>query len=317
MPPLRPDRSKTWIIVVYTLLAAGSGGMLAYGVKTEAASWILGGLLGLIVIATTAPVSLLLAALLSRLREGGSLRGEFAEIRENSMLSDNAKRVLFRDRELQMLRDAIEEDIARGDYNAAITLCEEMANLFGYRQEAETYRSRIAQAREQQYELEVQAAMDQFEASVEQRNWAAVYQQAARIRRLYPDSHLVDGLGERITQARDEHKHELETRFLEAAEQKDVGAAMGLLKQLDRYLTPEEAGRLTNVAEGVIVRHRDSLGTRFRATVGERRWAEAVRTGETIIAEFPNSQMAAEVRSMLEVLRTRAGQTTVAAERAD
>ena len=28
---------------------------------------------------------------------------------------------------------------------------------------------------------------------------------------------------------------------------------------------------------------------------------------ETIIAEFPNTQMAAEVRSMIEVLRTRAG----------
>ena len=317
MPRPKPNRSKVWIIAVYSLLAAGSAAMTAYGLKTQAVAWILGGLLGLIVSAATAPVALLLAGLVGRLREAGPLSSELARIREHSMLSDNAKRVLFRDREIQLLRDAIEEDIARSDYNAAITLCEEMANLFGYRQEAEAFRSRILRAREEQYELEVQAAIDQFEASVEDRQWAAVYQQAARIRRLYPDSHLVDGLEQRIAQARDEHKHELETRFLKAAEEKDVEAAMALLKQLDRYLTQEEAGRLTKVAEGVIVRHRDSLGTRFRQTVGERRWADAVRMGETIIDEFPNSQMAAEVRSMLDVLRSRAGQTTVTAEGTD
>ena len=307
-------RVQILIIVVYALLAAGAGTMLAWGLRTETIAWTLGGLMGVIAVASTAPVALLLGVLVTRVRDAGSMGRLLAEMREYSMLSDNAKRVLFRDRELQMLRDAIEEDIARGDHNAAITLCDEMANLFGHRQEAESFRSRVALAREQQYELEVQAAVDEIEVSLDERDWTAVYQQAARIRRLYPDSHLVGELDRRIQDARDEHKRELETRFLEAAEHDDVGSAMALLKQLDRYLTPDEAARLTRTAESVIVRHRDTLGARFRKAVSEHSWTESVGLGEAIIAEFPNSQMAAEVKTLLDVLRSRAGQAVITEE---
>ena len=118
----------------------------------------------------------------------------------------------------------------------------------------------------------------------------------------------------RIQIAREEHKHDLESRFLEAADQDDPAAAMSLLKQLDRYLSSDEAERLTDVAQGVILRHRNALGGQFRGAVGEHRWSEAARLGEVIVTEFPNSQMASEVRSMLEVLRTRAGQAAVVFE---
>ena len=307
-------RAKTltlWLVAFYSTLAVGAAAMLVFGIATDAMAWTFGGVIGLLLIAACAPLALLLVGM----RERGTFTETLSQIREHSMLSDNAKRVLFRDRELQMLRGAIEEDIARGDYNAAINLCDEMANLFGYREEAESFRSRIVQARAQQYELEIQAALDQFDATLAERNWAAVHQQAARIRRLYPESHVLADLDRRIQTARDEHKHELETRFLEAAEQENPDGAMSLLKQLDRYLTQEEADRLREVAQGVIVRHRDHLGTRFRHAVNERRWTEAARLGEAIVAEFPNTQMATEVRSMLEVLRTRAGQAAFADER--
>ena len=83
---------------------------------------------------------------------------------------------------------------------------------------------------------------------------------------------------------------------------------MSLLKQLDRYLSREEAGRLAKVAEGVVVKHRENLGAQFKLAVNDRRWGEAARVGETIMAEFPNAKMAEEVRSMIDILQTRAGQ---------
>ncbi len=308
------SRPRFYIGLLYVILAVACGTMLVLGLQANSLAGKLGGAIGLIVVVTTAPLALLLAGLLAPLREVGPIGRQIGRIHEHSMLSDNAKRVLFRDREMQLLRSAIEDDIARGDYNAAITLCDEMANLFGYREEAEAFRSRITQARREQYELEVQAAVDQFEVSLGERNWAAVHQQAARIRRLYPESHLVGELDRRIQVARHEHKGELESRFLEAARREDVEMAMDLLKQLDLYLSREEAGRLTEAAEGVIVRHRDNLGAAFRIAVNEHRWSEAAQLGETIIAEFPNTQMAAEVRSLLEVLRSRAGQAAVTSE---
>ncbi len=294
--------------VLYAIPAAMAGVMLYFGIRDTQMALIVGGGVGLVFVGSTAPLGFLLVSFGGHFREAVKLRRTIEELRENSMLSDNAKRVLFRDRELDMLRCAIEDDIARGDYNAAITLCDEMSALFGQRQEAEAFRSRIAQARAQQYELEVQAATDQLDASLDDCNWAVVHQQAARIRRLYPDSHVVRDLEFRIETARNKHKTELEGRFLEAAEQDDPAAAMQLLKQLDHYLSRNEAQRLTAAAQGVILRHRESLGHAFRTAVGEHRWAEAAEQGEAIIAEYPNSQMASEVRPMIEVLRSRAGQ---------
>lgn len=307
-------RRRAAIIVFYALVAAGSAASLAAGLRTGQAPWTIAGVAGLIAAATTGPLAVLLATLVDRAPSAGARDRLLAEIREHTMLSDAAKRTLFRDREIALLRGAIEDDIARSEYNAALALCDEMAELFGYRQEAETFRSRIGQARREQYELEVAGALDEFDAALDGRDWAAVHQQAARIRRLYPDSHVVADLDQRIHRARDEHKRELEAHFIEAAERDDVEGAMGLLKQLDRYLGREEAGRLTEVAQGVIVRHRENLGGRFRVAVGERRWSLAAQLGEAIVAEFPNSKMATEVRPMLEVLRSRAGQATVGAD---
>jgi len=308
--PRKPSNKVPLVLmgVLYAIPAAMAGGMLFFGIRDTQMALIVGGGVGLVFVGSTAPLGFLLVSFGGHFRETAKLRRTIDELRENSMLSDNAKRVLFRDRELDMLRRAIEDDIARSDYNAAITLCDEMSALFGQRQEAEAFRSRITRAREQQYELEVQAALDQFDASLDESNWAAVHQQAARIRRLYPDSHVVRDLESRIETARNKHKSELEGRFLEAAEQDDPAAAMKLLKQLDHYLSRDEAQGLTAAAQAVILRHRESLGHAFRSAVSEHRWAEAAEQGEAIISEYPNSQMASEVRPMIEVLRSRAGQ---------
>ena len=90
------------------------------------------------------------------------------------------------------------------------------------------------------------------------------------------------GLDQRIVAARDEHKNDLERRFLEAAEREDIGDAMSLLRELDRYLDADEGERLSGVAQGVITRHRELLGERFRGAVNDRRWAEAAQAGEAI-----------------------------------
>jgi hypothetical protein len=228
------------------------------------------------------------------------------------MLSDNAKRVLFREREIGLLRDAIESDIAASEYNAALALCKEMAEVFGYRDEAEAFRERIMEARQARFDRQVRAALDQFDQLLAAHNWAQVHQEAAKMRRLYSESHLVHDLDQRIVHAREAHKEELRQRFLHAAERDDVEGAMVLLRELDRYLTREEAGQLSEIAGGVVSRHKDNLGVQFKLAVSDRRWAEAARIGEKIIEEFPNSMMADEVRSMIDLLRARRSQGVVA-----
>jgi len=235
------------------------------------------------------------------------------QIHEHTMLTDGSKRVLYRPKELQLLRGAIEDDIARGDHDAALTLCRTMAEEFGFREEAERFREVIGAARRDRVDSMLRETMTALDETLIRRDWAAAHAEAGRMRRLFPDSSVVLELDDRIASAREDHKRQLRDRFLAAAEHGEVETAMALLRELDRYLTKAEAQQLQEVAAGVVSRHRENLSVQFNIAVRDRNWAEAVKAGNVIVKEFPNSKMADEVRSMLDVLRTRATQAAVQA----
>jgi hypothetical protein len=309
-----------WLLAVFGSLLIAAAGLVAAGAIVSEATLIGGGVLGLVVVGAAAPMCVLLrdlrsAPATSSASEVGRLEPLLQRIHENSMLSDNAKRILFREREIGLLREAIEVDLSEGKYNVALTLCDEMADVFGYREEAEAFRTRILQSRQERFDMEVRAALAHLDELLVRRDWGAVHREAARIRRLYGDSHLVQDLDQRILNAREEHKKELEGSFLKAAERDDVEGAMRILRQLDRYLGQDEAARLAEVAQGVVARHRENLGVQFKLAVNDRRWAEAARIGEVLIEEFPNTKMADEVRSMIDLIRTRATQAAVSSAR--
>jgi hypothetical protein len=154
----------------------------------------------------------------------------------------------------------------------------------------------------------------EFEAVLATRDWARAHREAGRIKRLFPGHPVVQDIDQRILAARDAHKHELESQFLDAASREDVDTSMSLLKHLDRYLTREEAERLAPTAQSIVVKHRDMLGVQFKQAVADHRWSEAAQVGDVIIAEYPNTKTADEVRSMIDVLRVRASQAAVMAQ---
>lgn len=326
MTPSPKSQLTPLLVIIEIVVAAVVVTLIVIGAirlpETIGVACVAAGLVGLVIQATTLPVVLLLHHMVTRQAasqtEGTSIASNrhmeqlLGQLHQNSMLSDIAKRVLFREQELNLLRRAIEDDIAHGEYNAGLTLCDDMANVFGRREEAEAFRTRILQAGHDAYESKVHHSMEQFDRILAVRDWAAAHREAASIRRLYPSHELVQELDRRIMHARDQHKHELETHFLEAANREDVEQAMSLLKELDRYLSREEAGRLAQAAQRVVSKHRDNLSMQFKLAVSEHRWAEAAQVGDHIIAEYPNTKMADEVRSMLEVLRSRAAQAPVA-----
>ncbi len=228
---------------------------------------------------------------------------------EQSALSDDARRVLNRQRERDLLRAAIEEDISAQDWDAAMVLVRELAERFGYRADAEEFRQRIEQARFETVEQSVAHAVSRLDGLIAQRRWEQALVEAGRIGRLYPESHRVEGLRHRVESARHTYKQDLERRFLEAAQNERIEEAMELLRELDAYLTESEAGPFREVARGVIGKARDNLGAEFKIALQDRRWTHAIGVGERIIAEFPNSRMAVEVRTVIDGLKTRAAET--------
>lgn len=224
-------------------------------------------------------------------------------INDRLLISDTAKRIAFRERDRATLREAIRADIAKNDFEAALVLVDDMSKLYGYREEAETFRSEILAARDAMVKENVKQAIGEVEQLIAETRWADAVREASKIQRLYSEMEETRGLLGKVREARDRHKEKLMAEFYAAKERDDIETAWELLKELDNYLTQAEAVPLQEHARVVIAKKRDMLGVRFRLAVQEQEWHQALRTAEQIIAEFPHSKMAEEVQQRLGSLR--------------
>lgn len=306
------------VLGTYSFLMVVCVGLIVIGLSITGNPWsyvlISGGAMIFLVAGVVASLSLQLNRLLgdgfgnadAQLMQSQRMLELMGKIYEASIISDASKRTLFKENELALLRRKIDDLIAGGEYDAALALCDAIEKNFESSDEADSFRHHILRNRQDHHEAEIHGALEQFDLLLDHRDWARAHQEAARIRRLYPDSPMLKELDQRIHAARNDHKQELQARFVDATNREDLADAMDLLRELDRYLTREEATKLAADAQSVVEKHRQNLTTRFKMAVNDRRWSEAVQIGDLIVDEFPNTKVAEEVISMIEVLRTRA-----------
>lgn len=228
-------------------------------------------------------------------------------INQRLLLSETAKKITYRAEDLAVLRKTLNDDIRKGEYNAAMVLVADLANTYGQLEESEDFRQQIEEARRIDQEQKVAAGITVLEQKIADHDFVAADREAARLKRLYPDSPAVEDLAKRVKTARDQYKHELERAFLHASEREEIDRALDIMKVLDKMLSHDEAEPFREVARGVIGKKRDNLGVQFKLAVHDRDWANAVTAGEQIIKDFPNTRMADEVRERIDQLRANAG----------
>ncbi len=295
------------LIGLYASLALAGIGLTTAGLLNANTTLALIGGLGAFIALATAPIAFLarrprietppdLAALVEAIQD----------LSERQALSDDARRVLSRKRERELLCRAIEEDITAGDWSAATVLVKELAERFGYRAEAESFRDRIEHARDEVVNTEIEDLIRGLDRLILQLKWEDAEAEAARITRLYPDSPRTEGLRRRVSKSRERYKADLERRFLHLAREERVDEAFDILKELDQYLTEAEAAPLAELARGVVGKARENLGVQFKLAYQDKDWTRCNEVGERIIAEFPNTRMAEEVRAMIDFIRDRA-----------
>ncbi len=326
-PPAQPPRPSrplfatpqsitfAGIVIALAGFGVGVGGVWAAGTVEGSGRLLLQALFGLVALALglVALCMVIVGAVRwavfgknavgTRSAEQDRLLALAESINDRSLLSDAAKRIAYRQQDLQVLRQAIAEELRKKDYDAATTLGQELAETYGYREEAEAVRDQVNQAQAAAVDGKVAGAIAKLDELLGQRDFDAADLEAAKIRRLFPESPRVQGLSSRVTQAREQFKLDLEREFLRASQEGQVDRAMQLLKEMDKYLTPAEAEPFRETARGVIGQARDNLGVGFKLAVQDKDWTRAVVVGEQIIGGFPNSKMADEVRSMIDRLR--------------
>jgi len=235
-------------------------------------------------------------------------------IAENSSLSEWAKRVIYREKDYEYLRDTIQAASVRQDWAAAERLIKEVDEEFGLHEEAARLREELVQARKATTEERVAAALQRFEQLCDAQKWDQAQRESERLQELFPSEPRIAGLARELELRRQQYKRKLLKDYDEAVRTHNVDAAHRLLFALDHYLSPNEAAALKESARGVFRAKLQQLGVQFSLAVADKHFRKAVAIGERLVREFPNSRYAQEIISMMPALRQRAAQEVAARE---
>lgn len=232
---------------------------------------------------------------------------ELQHIRENTLISERAKRVAYRDEDREAVRRAIEEDLARADYASARLLVDEFERAFGYKAEAERFRDQIRRRADDARGQEIENATSRIDHLCFAEHWTEAFHESDRLIERYGGDSKVRLLKTRIEEKRQQRKLELVKQFHDAHQGGDLERASDLVHQLDQYLTPDEGAQLREDAREVFKSRLLSLKARYSEAMHTRDFGEALRIGTMIRRDFPNSQLAKEVAKHEPRLREAAG----------
>jgi hypothetical protein len=223
-------------------------------------------------------------------------------------LSDQAKSLLFRDREIATMREMVHDYLIKQDYRGAEALIATWAQEPAYADEVVSLRKEVEDSRKATIDQKLDIALARVQESLDAADFARASRDAQRIMRAFGGNPKAAQLPQRIDSARNKRKRDLLQAYGEAVSRNDVDRGIELLRELDKYLTPQEGAALADSARGVFRARLHNLGVQFAIRVTEKAWKDAIAAGEEIMREFPNSRMAAEVSAKLEQLRAKAAE---------
>jgi len=232
-----------------------------------------------------------------------SLHDSSRRLVDLSQMSDAAKSLLFRHREIEAMHELLHEALIRQDYAKAEALVDDVEKRMGYADQVDRMRAEIAAARETSIEQKVERALERIGKVIQGHDWVQAGRSAQRLLKLFSRNPKVAALPQRIRDARARHKRGLLQAYGEAVKAGDIDSSVELIRELDSYLTPQEAAALKDSARGVFRARLHNLGVQFAIRVTDEQWSQALGIGEQIVNEYPNSQMAAEVRWKMDTLR--------------
>ncbi|MEA2734462.1 MAG: hypothetical protein QOE14_913 [Humisphaera sp.] len=227
------------------------------------------------------------------------------QISEQQLISDRTKQVAYRTRDRETLRRGIHEEIANKDWEAALALANDMESIFGYKQEAARFRKDIEQKHQEVLRREINEGVAGLERFIRAERWQEALADAHKLAQSFPSDEQAHNLPQWVEERRASHKRQLIESWQDAINRRDIDGSIEILRKLDPYLTPAEAEAMQDPARNLFKEKLHSLRTQITLAVQDHNWPEAIRLGETITRDFPNTRAAQEVRDMMPALRER------------
>lgn len=234
--------------------------------------------------------------------------GLLAQVSKAARLSDTAKEIIYRDSEQMELGEAALTKLHQHDFDDVDAMIAAMADYPKYQNLAERLKVKADKFRSATEEGRVNQIIAHINDLLDRKLWIQAASQIDNLIRNFPYSDKAKTMPARLQERKDRHKRQLLADWDLAVRNKETDRSLEILKELDLYLTPTEALALQESASSVFRTKLHNLGVEFSVAVTENNWKTALETGRQIVQNFPNSRMAAEIRSKMDILQERSKQ---------
>ncbi|MCL5280820.1 MAG: hypothetical protein M1376_13040 [Planctomycetes bacterium] len=306
-----------WHIAIIVVVVAGALALSIFTKVLETSDsvrqllMLMGGLIFLIALLTVlSRVSRIVSTLnenSARLEEASkameSIRDGLLQINHTSRISEAAKAIAFREDDKRSLREAVFERLKQNDFNGAYEIVDEIENHSSYRLLAEELRRQVDNYRNATQEERIDQAIAQVEKLFDACQWVKASLQIESLIRANPTSDKLKTLRQKLVERKEERKRILLAAWDDAVTRQETDRSLEILRELDMYLTPNEALALQEAAKDVFRTKLHNLGVQFALAVSDKHWSNALEIGQQIVRDFPNSRMSVEIREKLHVLR--------------
>jgi hypothetical protein len=276
-------------------------------------AWLFGGILLLfaviLILAKTIKLSGLLEENSDKLERIAEIqeknRATLAQITQNMKLSESAKAIICREDDTTAIREVIFNKLQGQQSEEAHRLIDELAATSQYKELAEQLRSEAEsfltagdQEKENQLVANIESLFDQYQ-------WTKASVQIENLITTFPNSERAKQMRQKLIDRKEDRKKVLLNLWDDAVKRQATERSLEILRELDAYLTPNEALALQEAARDAFRNKLHNIGVQFSLAVSGRQWQKALDAGQQIIRDFPNSRMAEEIRERIEVLKER------------
>ena len=235
-------------------------------------------------------------------------RAVMAQINQSTRLSETARTIAFRDVDRQSLREAVFDKLQQQDFDTTYEIIDEIAHSTEYQELAEQLRAEADRYRDATDAERINQVIAHIEKLFEGSQWAKASILIERLIKAEPESEEAKAMRQRLLDKKQERKKILLTAWDDAVKRQDTDRSLEILRELDLYLTPNEGLALQEAARDVFRNKLHNLGVQFSLAVSGRQWDQALKTGQQIIRDFPNSRMAEEIRERMDILKQKVKQ---------
>jgi len=230
------------------------------------------------------------------------------QIEKEVRLSDSAKKILSKQADRQSLQEAVFEKLKQKDFNGASEIIEALASTGGYEALGEQLKAEVDKYRRSAEQEQLKQAINQIEKLLDNYQWVQASERIENLIKAHPHSDEAKALRQKLIDRKQQRKKILLQAWNDAVKRGATDRSLEILKELDLYLTPNEALALQESAKDVFKTKLHNLGVQFSLAVSGKHWSRALEIGRQITRDFPNSKMAVEIREKIDLIQQKVEQ---------